>query len=74
MSVHHHPHDDADYELLENGNIRVRERTSGKEGEFAVGGRWISGTLRFADPHYIRYVFDLQSPTAAISPGLRQQK
>ncbi|WP_421849323.1 hypothetical protein [Novosphingobium sp.] len=66
-----HPYQPADYTLLEDGTIHVTAVDSGEEGVFALGGRWLSGTLREADPHYIRYVYDCSAPIAAIAPQMR---
>lgn len=66
-----HPYQPVDYTLLEDGTVQVRDTEAEREGIFAIGGKWISGSLRHADPHYIRYVYDCSAPIAAIAPQMR---
>ena len=49
-----HPFTSAVYENAGDGNIRVRLES--KEGVFTWDGRWLSGTLRQADPNFCIYV------------------
>lgn len=71
MTPHRHPYENADYILTAEGDVRVVDHDCGREGVFALGGRWLSGELRHADNHFIRYVYDCTAPVKAIAPTLR---
>jgi hypothetical protein len=71
MTIYRHPHEAAEFEALDDGLIRVKDLESGKEGVFAVGGVWQSGTLKYCDIQFMRYVYDLQKPIEAINAALR---
>lgn len=71
MRAYRHPYQARDYTLLDNGSVHVVDLETGEEGVFALGGAWLEGTLRDADVHFIRYVYDCSAPVAAIAPSLR---
>jgi hypothetical protein len=50
-----HPITAAEYELLEDGSVRVVD-TEGREGRFDATGRHLEGELRTADPHIVDWV------------------
>jgi len=50
-----HPITSAEYELLEDGTVRVVD-VEGREGRFDATGRHLDGELRSADPHIIDWV------------------
>lgn len=50
-----HPLTSAEYELLDDGTVRVVE-VDGREGRFDATGRHLDGELRIADPHIIDWV------------------
>ena len=54
MSAEIHPFSRATYERTPEGLVRVAER--GFEGLFRWDGRWVSGELRTADPHFCLWV------------------
>ncbi len=56
-----HPFGGAIYCLLADGNVQVSG--DGGEGLFRADGRWISGTLREADPQMCVWISN-QSPPA----------
>lgn len=50
-----HPLFDAHYDCKEDGTIHV---TSGDAtGVFRRNGEWVSGDLKWADPHYCQWLF-----------------
>lgn len=49
-----HPFSGASYERTAEGHILVRHR--GEEGLFRWDGRWLSGSLRTADPQFCLWV------------------
>jgi len=51
-----HPITGALYEELEGGRVRVDHAKLGKQGIFTWDGRWLEGTLTYADPHYLSYI------------------
>lgn len=73
MRTFRHPHQSADYTLREDGAVDVTDVESGAAGVFAVGGRHLSGKLREADVHFIRYVADCSGSVAAINAELRSK-
>lgn len=57
-----HPATQHLYEALPDGTVRVTDEATGATGVFAVGARWLSGDLKHADLHMIRYVHDSAAP------------
>ena len=50
----------ATYELADDGLVRVTEK-DGRTGLFRPDGRYVSGELRYADPHLTDWVGGKQS-------------
>ena len=67
MAVTRHPHPDinTDFELLDDGRVRVRDHDLGTEGIFDINGRWCEGALRSADNHMVRWVADMTTRSRA---------
>lgn len=60
MRTIRHPLSGATYDLTERGTIVV---TKGDDsGEFTEHGRWISGSLRHADPHLCLWIAGRELP------------
>ena len=55
---HTHPDINTDYELIDDGRVRVRDHDLGTEGVFSIDGKWLEGSLRAADLHMITWVAD----------------
>lgn len=59
-----HPLSGATYEMSEDGLVHVVSRT-GERGVFTVGGQWVEGALREADPHLCGWVAGPRPPDPA---------
>ena len=64
-----HPHENAEYGAIEGEQVIVRDLDSGKSGVFDAAGHWVSGELRWADNHMIRWAIDAAVQTQAIAPS-----
>lgn len=64
MSVIKHPLTGVSFEVLPDGLVRVDDPEAGKEGIFRHTGEWVSGALRHADHHMVRWAFDLAAGRA----------
>lgn len=52
-----HPLDhNREYQAQPDGSVRVTDRSTGKDGYFAVDGRWLSGDIRDADIQFVCFV------------------
>ena len=71
MSVVRHPYDKTEYRLQGDGTVLVRDPINGIEGVFDVAGHHLSGDLRWADIHMIRWVNDTASGSKAIAPDVK---
>lgn len=61
-----HPFDpECLYELMEDGNVRVRR--AGKEGVFSPAGVHISGEIREADPQVCVWVNNVPDPDTQLA-------
>ncbi len=60
MRTIRHPLSGATYDLTERGTIVVTKGDD--EGEFTQHGRWISGSLRHADPHLCLWIAGRELP------------
>jgi hypothetical protein len=49
-----HPLSDATYEYHEDGTVHVASGDA--SGIFKRNGEWVSGTLKWADPHYCQWL------------------
>jgi hypothetical protein len=67
----HHILEDADYEVINDGLVRVVDCRTGKEGIFERGARWVSGELKNADLHMICWVIDTAVRHEAMPPQAR---
>ncbi len=64
MAIMRHPYSGATYTLREDGNVDVEN--NGITGLFAPNGRYISGDIRQADPHFILWLAGPQLPADAM--------
>ena len=64
-----HPHENSEYGALPDERVVVRDLDSGTSGVFDAAGHWVSGELRWADGHMIRWAIDAAAQTKAIAPG-----
>jgi len=64
MAVMRHPQSGATYRLREDGNVDVEN--NGMTGVFASNGRYLSGEIRQADPHFILWLAGPQLPPDAM--------
>ncbi|HEY4409623.1 MAG TPA: hypothetical protein VGO87_07060 [Acidimicrobiia bacterium] len=71
MSVVRHPFDNTEYLLQGDGTVLVRDLANGTEGVFEVGGRHLSGDLRWADIHMLRWANDTAGGSKAIAPDVK---
>ena len=63
MAIMKHPSSGAVYTLREDGNVDVEN--NGVCGTFTSGGRYLSGDIKQADPHFILWLAGPQLPIAA---------
>ena len=63
MPVMKHPNSGAVYTLREDGNVDVEN--NGAKGVFTWDGRYLSGEIRQADPHFLLWLAGPQLPGAA---------
>lgn len=59
-----HPLFDATYEWKEDGTIEVV--ASGQSGRFKRDGEWVSGELKWADPHYCHWLAQKSETTTPL--------
>ena len=71
MSVVRHPFDHTEYHLQGDGTVLVRNVETGQEGVFEVSGRHLSGELRWADIHMLRWANDTAGGSKAIAPDVK---
>jgi hypothetical protein len=71
MSVVRHPFDNTEYLLQDDGTLLVRDLNNGTEGVFDVSGRHLSGALRWADIHMLRWANDTAGGSKAIAPDVK---
>ena len=51
-----HPTKNQRFTSLEDGLVEVADLDTGKTGIFRGTGRWVSGDLKFADPHMLEWM------------------
>lgn len=61
MRTIRHPLSGGTYDLLPDGNVQVVDR-DGRTGVFDVGGVWVSGEVKQADPHLCLWIAGKQVP------------
>ena len=44
------------YESMDDGNVRVEDPKTGKEGVFTPDAVWVSGDLKYGDHHMIGHI------------------
>jgi len=64
MAVMKHPRSGATYTLRKDGKVDVEN--NGAVGVFTSDGRYVSGDIRQADPHFILWMAGPQLPTEAM--------
>ena len=63
MAIMKHPRSGATYTLRSDGKVDVEN--NGVTGVFTRDGRYVSGDIRQADPHFILWIAGPQLPAEA---------
>ena len=64
MAIMKHPNSGAIYTLRKDGNVDVEN--NGVTGVFTSNGRYLSGDIRQADPHFILWLAGPQLPAESM--------